>query len=525
MRKLLGVLIVATWLGMVGWQVRREYFAPELSRLAEASLALAPGVSFYTLRMGERSVGQASSRLDTVPDGFVVEDVMSLELPALGQTGTAVARTSVRLSPALVMKSFDFQLDSEVGRFSARGVMRADSTLEVTMDSGSGPATTEYRLATAPVFSSILPIRVAMGGELEVGRTIRLPVFDPSTMGTRVVEMRVLEHDTLIVPDSASLDEGTMRWSAAHFDSIPAWRVAEVYGGVSVESWVDADGRVVKASSPLGFSMEKTEYELALQERDDERAALASGVRRGSALDDDVILSTAVASNVDLGEATRYREIRFRLSGVDLTGFQLDGGRQTLSGDTLIVRREDLNAIDAGYDLPYKLMDLRAELEPEPLIQSDDPRIVRRAREITAARTTWSPDPKRVAGQLTRGVHGLLRKEITISVPSAVQVLESGRGDCNEHTVLYVAMARALGLPARTAVGLVYLRGSFYYHAWPEVWLGQWVAMDPTFGDAPADAAHLRFVIGGLAQQVEIVRLIGKLRIEVLESIPEEAGA
>jgi transglutaminase-like putative cysteine protease len=95
-------------------------------------------------------------------------------------------------------------------------------------------------------------------------------------------------------------------------------------------------------------------------------------------------------------------------------------------------------------------------------------------------------------------------------------VLETQRGDCNEHTVLYVAMARALGLPARTAVGLVYVDGAFYYHAWPEVWLGEWVAVDPTFGQYPADAAHIRFVIGGLAQQVEIVRLIGNLQIDVL---------
>jgi len=48
------------------------------------------------------------------------------------------------------------------------------------------------------------------------------------------------------------------------------------------------------------------------------------------------------------------------------------------------------------------------------------------------------------------------------------------------------------------------------------VWLGEWVALDPTFGQAPADAAHIRFVVGGLAQQVEIVRLIGNLNIEVL---------
>jgi len=325
------------------------------------------------------------------------------------------------------------------------------------------------------------------------------------------VEVRVLEHDTLVVPDSAALDAVTGRWRPASFDSIPAWRVAEVFGGVEVESWIDEDGRTIRSSSPLGFRMEKTEYELARQAQADER--LASG---GGSADSDVILSTAVRSNVDLDDVEEYGELRFRLTGVDLSGFQLDGGRQTLHGDTLVVHREDLGGLDPGYRLPYPHMDMRDALEPEPLIQSDDPRIVERARQLTARRASWRQNPKEVARQLTRSVHGMLAKSITFSVPNAVQVLETKRGDCNEHTVLYVALARALGLPARTAVGLVYVTGAFYYHAWPEVWLGEWVAMDPTFGQVPADASHIRFVVGGLAQQVEIVRLIGNLHIEVL---------
>jgi transglutaminase-like putative cysteine protease len=98
-----------------------------------------------------------------------------------------------------------------------------------------------------------------------------------------------------------------------------------------------------------------------------------------------------------------------------------------------------------------------------------------------------------------------------------VQVLDAMSGDCNEHTVLYVAFARALGLPARTAAGLVSIRGRFYYHAWPEVWVGgDWLALDPTLGQTPADASHLRFIVGGLARQVELVRLIGRLQLEVL---------
>jgi len=138
------------------------------------------------------------------------------------------------------------------------------------------------------------------------------------------------------------------------------------------------------------------------------------------------------------------------------------------------------------------------------------------AEDLTTRQASWRQNPRRVAEELNSGVFNMLDKQITFSVPSALQVLETRQGDCNEHTVLYVAMARALGLPARTAVGLVYTNGAFFYHAWPEVWLGEWVAVDPTFGQAPADAAHIRFVIGGLAQQVEIVRLIGNLNIEVL---------
>ena len=502
-------LVLVIWFAMIAWQVRREYFQPELTRLAEAALSLAPGINFYTLRLGDRTVGQATSRLDTVSSGFQLEDVMILDLPALGQTGSAVVRTRVSLSPALVMDSFSFSLDSEIGRFRADGVLGADSTLHVTIDAGGSLEEVSYRLAEPPIFSAALPIRIAMAGELKVGNTLRLPVFDPSTLSTRAVEIQVLEHDTLVVADSASYDAESKRWAPSRYDSIPAWKIAEIHGGVQVESWVDEDGRVIRASSPLGFTMEKTEYELARQSQEDASGQLAL------AIDEDVILSTAIRSDVDLGAVEEHDVLRFRLTGVELSGFQLDGGRQTLSGDTLTVRSENWDAVDPGFSLPYKLMDFREALEAEPLIQSDDPRIQEEARRAVGR---WLRNPKEAAGRLTTRVDRMLSKSVTISIPSALQVLESRQGDCIEHTVLYVAMARALGLPARTAVGLVYLNGSFFYHAWPEVWLGEWVAVDPTFGQYPADAAHIRFVVGGLAQQVEIIRLIGRLNIEVLES-------
>jgi hypothetical protein len=40
--------------------------------------------------------------------------------------------------------------------------------------------------------------------------------------------------------------------------------------------------------------------------------------------------------------------------------------------------------------------------------------------------------------------------------------------------------------------------------------------VDPTLGQFPADAAHVRFVVGGLARQVELLAILGRLRLEVL---------
>ena len=104
-------------------------------------------------------------------------------------------------------------------------------------------------------------------------------------------------------------------------------------------------------------------------------------------------------------------------------------------------------------------------------------------------------------------------------------MLEVGQGDCNEHTALFVGLARAAGISARIAAGVVYSnrvtpQGSFYYHAWPEVYFGSeggWVPVDPTFGQWVADATHVKLVEGDLARQIEIMGVLGRLRFDLLE--------
>lgn len=170
--------------------------------------------------------------------------------------------------------------------------------------------------------------------------------------------------------------------------------------------------------------------------------------------------------------------------------------------------------------LPIQDRAFAAWLRPTSSAPADHPKIRRTAGTIVGDNLR----PADAARRLNAWVHENLDKVPVASFPNAVEVLESGRGDCNEHTTLYVALARAVGLPARIAAGIVYTEaifadGAFYYHAWPEVFIeDRWVAIDPTFGQFPADATHVKLVEGDLDQQMNLMGVVGRLRLRWLEA-------
>ena len=508
-RHYLAAAVVVLWLAAIGWHVRREYFGPPLLALAEGARGLAPGTHFFVVRMNGNAIGYASARFDTVPEGYVFEDQTVLDVPAMGNVQRATTMTRVELDHELTLRAFRFRLRSSIGDFEVDGTLGADSALDLNISAGGDEQRSRLPVTRDVLLDAAVPLRLAASGELTVGNEFSVTVFDPSAMADRRISMRVAAADTFIVPDSVRWDAANRDWVITVYDTVPAWRLDQEFGGATVETWIDEDGQMVKAQSPLGFTIERTTFELARGEFDAARGneSLASGYGN-------VIESTAIASNVPLDGVGQQSRLAVRLLDVDLSGFDLHGGRQQLNGDTLVITRETDAATRAGYTLPYSGGGEAAEeLASTPLIQADHPRIRELARQVTEG----TSDPVDAARRLNDYVYESLRKEITLSVPSALQVLEGGRGDCNEHTVLYVALARSLGLPTRTAAGVVHVNGRFYYHAWPEVWLDeQWVAVDPTLGQYPADASHIRFILGGLARQVELVRLIGRLRLEVV---------
>jgi transglutaminase-like putative cysteine protease len=225
--------------------------------------------------------------------------------------------------------------------------------------------------------------------------------------------------------------------------------------------------------------------------------------------------AAAVVPNPDrrIDDPASVDFLRLSVNGVDLDALDLRGAGQSVQGDSVELRdAEFLPPAAPDADLP-------ALLAPEPFIESDAPEIVAEARsalkDIVGERAR--------AERLVRHVNAMIEKRPTVSLPSALEVLRTRVGDCNEHTALFVALARAAGIPARIAVGLVYLRGAFYYHAWSEVWLpakagsGRWIPVDPTLNQFPADLTHLRLARGGLDKQATILTVMGRIKVGILE--------
>jgi transglutaminase-like putative cysteine protease len=102
---------------------------------------------------------------------------------------------------------------------------------------------------------------------------------------------------------------------------------------------------------------------------------------------------------------------------------------------------------------------------------------------------------------------------------SALEVLRIKEGECQAHTYLYTALSRAAGIPTRVVSGLVYLEGmGFLYHSWAESFIGYWIAVDPTFGQAPADASHIKLIEGERLEDLSpLINVIGHLKVKVID--------
>ncbi len=482
--RFLALAILAAWVVQMTVLVRSAFrdstvLAADLARYGTG--AQWKGVYYKGQKVGFM-VGQTSP----VDDGYELREEGELRMLLFGTTASTRLRTVVRVDRDFAVRSFSFSLDPGTGPIEIAGRLEG-ARLELDVKRASGTRHETRTLSEKPALSLNLPRQLAAAG-LRPGLKRTVMAFDPATLRN--------------APMQVAIEAREVVWSAGR--PVPAFRVRSEFEGVTSTSWVTDVGEVVKEESPMGL--------VVVRETRERATALAvPGDVRG-----DMLEAAAVVPSKQrrIDDRTRVDLLRVRLYGADLAGLDLQGAGQTLEGDVLEIRRP-------AADFPPGPADPGAQVfvRPETFIESDAPEILAAAQEAVRG---VAGDRER-GERLVRRVNAMLEKKPTVGLPSALEVLRTRVGDCNEHTALYVAMARALGIPARVAVGLVYVEGAFYYHAWPEIYLsekadrGLWVAVDPTLGEFPADATHIRLARGGLDRQAAVMPLIGRLKLDMLD--------
>jgi len=484
LKRPLTVLVVVAWMVQMGFLLRATFRASPVALAADlaryGSSAQWKGVYYRGEKIGF-TVGQTTA----TEDGYELREEGRLQMNLLGATTAAHLTTVARVDREFALRSFSFTLDPGTGPTEISGAV-SGRRLDLRIRTSGGERTEGRELEAPPALQLNLSRRLAAQG-LREGQRLLTHVFDPATMKNAPLELRVERREVV---------EAAGR-------PVPAFKVVSRFAGITSASWITDVGEVVREESPLGLVVVKETPERA------QALAVPGKVQT------DMLEAAAIVprSPRRIDDPRAVRRLRMRVTGID--GFdpaELNGAGQTLDGDVIEMR--DARTLEPGPLDP----DRGRYIGPEAFLESDAPEIRTEAeRAVFEAK-----EPRARAERLVRRVNALLEKKPTVSLPSALEVLRTRVGDCNEHTALYVALARAVGLPARIAVGLVHLHGAFYYHAWAEVYLeengrGLWLPVDPTLNEFPADATHLRLARGGLEKQAVILGLIGKATITVLD--------
>jgi hypothetical protein len=265
--------------------------------------------------------------------------------------------------------------------------------------------------------------------------------------------------------------------------------------GMESTVYVDEQGNALMEFGPMGLVMRQEPMERALE--------IADGSGKVDFLE--------IYSVKPLGAIANPRNVtraRYRVGGVEMGQLARVSSRQQVAAG-------ESGVVDVGLPAssPGQAEDLERCASDAPFIESRDPAI----RAAAQSAVSGAEDRLDSLQRLTDWVFAAIKKESAAGIPSALAVLQKKTGDCNEHSVLFTAMARSLGIPTRIELGLVFQGGRFYYHAWPAAWIGdRWIEFDPTFGQRRADAARLALAAGDMSNALELVGMIGNITIEIL---------
>ena len=230
----------------------------------------------------------------------------------------------------------------------------------------------------------------------------------------------------------------------------------------------------------------------------------------------DLIQISAVTLDKKLGDPFKVKSLKLSFVGED--AFEVpQSHRQIISkgkdGALVMEIKRDIILKSGAPLLPDEK---KRSLTPSISSPSDNPKIIALATKIVGDAST---DFEK-ASRLVKWIFSSLEKTMAKNSDNALDVLDKKAGDCTEHTLLFITLARALGIPAREVGGIAYMAGEktpkMGWHAWAEFHDGkQWITADPTWNQTLVDGTHIKFSEG--STDLKWLNILGGLTLKVID--------
>ncbi len=444
------------------------------------------GERWFGILVDNEQVGFYRQEITRLPDGnFRIEADGSVRMRVMGFTKEATSREVYRIEPTLGLQT-----------------LKVDQTINGTRSQLVGKKVRGGLLVKRTVEGKSRDRLFKMPGDLIPGPVLNLyPLLKGPTPGT-VYRVQTFDPEELKIKEVKI----TVLGEAATPDGKPAIKLRNnLYPFVHNDIWVDTGGNTLLESVRDGLVVTKAATPEQL-------SAVVSGMALSKK---DLIYDfSMVRAEPPLKTApAKLTGLAVALSGYGPQLPLVTDGWQWVErmGDRVVIKtgrlRPDTTPAATAPDSRYL-----ASVEG---IEALAPAVVAKARQLTMGLATSEAQARALIDWTARSV-----TDTVDDSGGALTVLDKMRGNCQSHAKLYTALARAAGIPTRFVSGLVSQNGKdFLYHSWAESWLdGRWVAVDPTFGQMPADPTHLALFQGHTpAELAPLVGIIGKISINVLE--------
>ncbi len=472
------IVIILLWVILTTVLISRDLFIPELSHNQSPLLKNGIEEHYFGIWFQEKRIGFVSEKV--VTDGnnkIILHQKAFMNLAVLQTKQTINMELHATLNNKLQLNDFQFKFQSPFYQMKANGTVN-DKTVNFSLDTGRTTIKDQLELSRPPILE--MNDRGYLLKELtEIGDKAKISSFDPVSLTGRDITVEYLGKEKILI-------QGRIH---------NLYGFAKSFSGIRIKFWINDQGKVIKEQSAAGFTF------------------LAEPKFKAMNIDDtgsDLLSSVAVKYTGEL-PGQRQQTVNYRLTYPSDVQLDLDGGRQTNKNNIVTVSQE---IIPSSTDIqPSSFCDNKKSLQASIYVQSDHPDIKSMAAKIIG-------DEQNKIKQiqlLSSWIFTNLEKRPVIGLPDALTTMMNKKGDCNEHAALFAALARSIGVPTRIATGVTLFRGAFYYHAWNEICINaQWLSLDTTTNQIPADLTHIRFAIGDMAQQIKIGALLGKLSIEII---------